>query len=93
MKIREGLRLREVMGQVTIVGNGVHRINFNNLITLNASAAYLWQEIEGKDFTTVQLASLLVKRYGIDSGTALQDAVTLVGEWMKYEIVEEWNKK
>ena len=57
MRIIEGFRLRNVMGQATIVGEGVGQIDFNKLITLNESAAYLWQSVEGKDFDIATLAT------------------------------------
>ena len=60
MRIIEGFRLRDVMGQATIVGEGVGQIDFNKLITLNESAAYLWQNVEGKDFEISTLATLLM---------------------------------
>lgn len=88
MKIIEGFRLREVMGQATVVGEGVGQLNFNKLIILNASAAYLWKSIEGKEFTVEQLAELLTDRYGIDSEIARRDAVIITEEWMKNKVIE-----
>lgn len=88
MKIIEGFRLREVMGQATIVGEGVGQLNFNKLITLNASATYLWKSVEGKEFTAEQLAELLMDRYGIDLETARRDAVSIVEEWIKNKVIE-----
>jgi hypothetical protein len=43
MKIIDGFRLRDVMGQATVIGEGVGQVNFNKLVTLNDSAAYLWK--------------------------------------------------
>lgn len=88
MKIIEGFRLREVMGQPTVIGEGIGQINFNKLITLNRTAAYLWQSVEGKEFTVEQLAGLLTERYGIDEATARKDADAITGEWIKSGIVE-----
>lgn len=89
MKTIEGFRLREVMGQATVVGEGIGQINFSKLITLNGSAAYLWKSVEGKAFTTEVLADLLVQRYGIDAERALQDAAALVEEWLTNQLIEE----
>ena len=60
MKIIDGFRLRDVMGQATVIGEGVGQVNFNKLVTLNDSAAYLWKSVEGKEFDAEMLASLLV---------------------------------
>ena len=66
MRIVDGFRLRDVMGQATVIGEGVGQVNFNKLITLNESAAYLWESVEGKDFEAADLSALLVEKYDID---------------------------
>lgn len=87
MRIIEGFRLRNVMGQATIVGEGVGQIDFNKLITLNDSAAYLWQSVEGKEFDMQTLANLLVDKYGIDQDTALTDAKAIADKWIEIGVV------
>ena len=32
MKIKDGFRLRDVMGQATVIGEGVEQVNFNKLM-------------------------------------------------------------
>lgn len=88
MKIVEGFRLREVMGQATIVGEGVGQINFSKLITLNPSASHLWKSIEGKVFTQEDLAALLVEKYGISTERAMADACSVVEQWMSNGIID-----
>lgn len=83
MKIIEGFRLRDVMGQATVIGEGVDQVNFNKLITLNSSAAYLWEQVEGKEFDVNMLADLLVDRYGIDRETAEKGAAAVAGQWQE----------
>lgn len=87
MRIIEGFILRNVMGQATIVGEGVGQIDFNKLITLNDSAAYLWQSVEGKEFDMQTLANLLVDKYGIDQDTALTDAKAIANKWIEIGVV------
>lgn len=87
MRIIEGFILRNVLGQATIVGEGVGQIDFNKLITLNDSAAYLWQSVEGKEFDVQTLANLLVDKYGIDQDTALIDAKAIANKWIEIGVV------
>lgn len=87
MRIIEGFILRNVMGQATIVGEGVGQIDFNKLITLNDSAAYLWQSVEDKEFDVQTLANLLVDKYGIDQDTALTDAKAIANKWIEIGVV------
>lgn len=88
MRIVDGFRLRDVMGQATVIGEGVEQINFNKLITLNESAAYLWSAVEGKDFETSDLSALLVEKYGIDTELADKDAQAIVSKWVEIGLVK-----
>lgn len=88
MKLVEGFRLRDVMGQATVIGEGVGQVNFNKLITLNESAAFLWKSVEGKDFDAGTLAGLLVDEYGIDAELARKDAEAILAQWMEIGLAE-----
>lgn len=88
MKIVEGFRLRDVMGQATVIGEGVNQVNFNKLITLNASAAFLWRQVEGKEFDVETLKDLLISEYGIDAQLAEKDAETIAKKWVEAGIVK-----
>lgn len=89
MKIVEGFRLREVMGQATLVGEGIEQVNFNKLVILNASATYLWQSVADKEFAVDDLARLLVDRYGIAPDRALHDASRITEEWIANGIIKQ----
>lgn len=88
MKLVEGFRLRDVMGQATVIGEGVGQVNFNKLITLNESAAYLWKAVEGKEFDARTLAGLLVEEYGIDAELAAGDAEKILAQWTEIGLAE-----
>lgn len=88
MKIVDGFRLRDVMGQATVIGEGVNQVNFNKLITLNSSAAFLWKAIEGKEFDVETLKSLLIDEYGIDAQLAEKDAESIAKQWSEAGLVE-----
>ena len=88
MKIKEGFRLRNIMGQPTVIGEGAAQVDFNKLITMNPSAAFLWESIEGKDFDAMALAGLLVNKYGIDGSLALKDAENICRQWLEAGLLE-----
>lgn len=88
MKMIEGFRLRDVMGQATVIGEGVNQVNFNKLITLNNSAAFLWKQVEGKEFDDTTLADLLVEEYGIDRELAEKDSKAIAAQWLDAGLVE-----
>lgn len=89
MKAKKGFNLRTICGENIIVAEGKENIDFSNIISMNESSAYLWNNIQQKDFTAEDLAALLVKEYEVDEETALEDARTLAQQWLKAGIIEE----
>jgi hypothetical protein len=83
MKINEGFELREMCGEHIIIATGIGNIDFSKVISLNESAAYLWNELNNKEFTPATMAALLTERYNIDEATALTDATELANQWIK----------
>lgn len=88
MKIKEGFILREMCGENIVAAEGLENINFNKLISLNESAAYLWNELQGKEFSIEEMAELLIARYGIDKELALKDSANLYEAWKNAGIAE-----
>ena len=88
MRIIDGFRLRDVMGQATVIGEGVGQVNFNKLITMNSTAAYLWRSVEGKECDAAVLAGLLVDEYGIDEALANKDAEAILSQWTEIGLVK-----
>lgn len=88
MKIKKGFVLRELCGEYMVAGEGMEQINFNKLIRLNASAAYLWQEMAEREFSVETLAQLLIGKYGISTSRAEADAQALCRVWMQEGLVE-----
>ena len=89
MKINKGFELREMCGEHIIIGTGVENIDFSKVISLNESAAWLWREVEGKEFTPQSLVALLMEQYDVDEATALADATALAAQWVSVGIVAE----
>lgn len=88
MKIKDGFVLREMCGENIVAGEGLEHINFNKLISLNATAAFLWKALVGKEFTAEEMAQLLVDEYGIDMELALTDSKNLMQSWTEAGIAE-----
>lgn len=78
MKIKKGFTLRTVMGQNVILAEGNNSDSFGKMITLNSSAAMLWEELKSKSFEIEDAADLLVSKYGIDRDQAIEDASRIV---------------
>lgn len=89
MKIKEGFKLRELGREFIVVGEGIAQVNFNKMISLNGTAAFLWRELLGKDFTVEDITKLLCDNYEVEEAVAAADAATLVENWRKAELLDE----
>ena len=49
MRTKKGFKLREVCGEKILLAEGVENIDFSDIISMNASSAYLWEQVDGKD--------------------------------------------
>ena len=88
MKAKPGFNLRVVCGENIIVAEGEENIDFSNIIGMNESSAYLWQNIQGKEFTHEDLVGLLTQEYEVDEATALKDVKALTELWLQAGIIE-----
>jgi hypothetical protein len=88
MKIKEGFILRQMCGENIVAAEGLQNINFNKLLSLNESAAYLWQELADKEFTLEDMAELLISRYGIDKQLAMTDSENLMKSLVEVGVAE-----
>lgn len=91
MKTKKGFNLRTVCGENIIVAEGLDNIDFSRIINLNESAAFLWKNIQEKDFDVDTLTSLLTAEYDVDEQTAHQDVVKLIVEWDKAGLIDKDN--
>lgn len=89
MKIKEGFILRSICGEFIVVGEGLAQVNFNKMLSMNESAAWLWKEIEGKEFTRQNLVGLLLDKYEVTEEQASADVDKLVNTWLKEGVVTE----
>lgn len=88
MRLKDGYKLHPLGEDYILIGESSQRINFNSLVTLNATAAYLWQSVEGKEFDVHTLTQLLVEEYDVDAATAQHDAQATIEQWEAAKVVE-----
>ena len=88
MKIKKGFELRKICGENIVIAHGVENIDFTKIITLNESAAFIWQQVEGEDFTEEEMAKFLLDEYEVDETQALADVKALTESWKQAGLVE-----
>lgn len=89
MKLKTGYNLRKIAGEFIIVKPNVGTHNLTNVYTLNKTSAYLWEQIQGKEFAEKDLEELLIKKYGIDENLAKADIAKLVALFRAQKLIEE----
>lgn len=88
MKIKNGFVLKNICGESMVIAEGKENIDFSKIISLNESAAFLWNKVEGTSFTPQTLANLLVEEYDVSRERALADAETLASQWLETGIAD-----
>ena len=87
MKTKKGFRLRELGSDYILIGESVELVNFNNIITFNETAAYLWTKVEGKEFDVSTLTQLLLDEYDVTEDIAREDAQATIDDWKEIGII------
>ena len=88
MKLKSGFILRQIAGENVIMPTGIDTINFNRLITLNESAAWLWENLLDKTFDENIIVHMLIEHYGIGQELAKKDAAQICNSWREIGILE-----
>lgn len=89
MRIRNGFKMRTLGPDHIVMAEGAEVVNFNKMIALNPSAAYLWESVEGKEFSVEDLTQLLLDKYEVSREIAAADAAKLAASWTEAGVVEE----
>lgn len=79
MKINSNYKLREIAGETIVVNQGVAGTDMTRIISLNASAKLLYEQLSGKEFALEDAAKVLEDTYGIGHEQAMTDA----GKWVE----------
>lgn len=72
MKVKEGFMLREIADSWVIVPLGTRTVEFNGIMTLNESGAFLWRKLEG-GAELCDLVSAIKSEYNVNDKIAAAD--------------------
>ena len=87
MKKIDGFVMRRLGHEAMIVAEILDLIDFDRIVSLNSSAAYIWETLPNSDFNIRTIADLLTKRYDVNGDTAYKDAEELARTWLKAGII------
>ena len=89
MRLLDGFVLRSIAGEYIVTGEGLARVDFSKVISLNATAAYLWEQVQDRNFTAEDLVALLTARYDVDAQRARADVDKLLSAWKDAGLLAE----
>lgn len=87
MKVKKGFMLREVAQNFVVVPVGKAAIDFNGIITLNDTGAFLWSQLLD-DIEFTELKARLKKEYQVDDKTASIDIKNFLAELDQAKLIE-----
>lgn len=79
--------LRKIGAQYIVVAD-TDNIDVSKVISLNATAAFLWQQAENKDFTVRQLTAAMCASYDVDPLRAFNDIEKTIEIWKENGLIE-----
>lgn len=88
MKINVNYKLREIAGETIVVNQGVAGMDMTRIISLNASAKMLYEQLQGREFVLEDAARLLEDTYGISHEQAMTDAGVWADALCKCKVIE-----
>lgn len=89
MKKIKGFVMRRLGQEAMIAAESVDLIDFDRIVSLNDSAAYIWESLPDTDFSTHTIEDLLLRRYDVEERIAREDAENLVNIWLQAGIIKE----
>jgi hypothetical protein len=88
MKLKPNYKVREIAGEKMVVMQGKDGVDLTKVILLNTSAEWLWNSLQGKDFTLESAAQLLEERYKIGKEQSVTDAGKWIASMVKVGLIE-----
>jgi methyltransferase-like protein len=87
MRISKEFVMREVAGNYIVIPIGEKTANFNAMITLNETGAFLWKQLE-EEKSKQELLDLMLEEYEVDNNTAESDIEKFVEKLKTAGILE-----
>ena len=89
MKAKKGFELQNVCGEYIIVPAGIENVDFSRIISLNPTAAFLWEKVSSlEEFTIETLVEALLEEYEVEEAVAREDCLLMVERWKELGLVE-----
>jgi hypothetical protein len=89
MKLRTDLVLRTIGSDHMIVDPSQDMVDLSTVYTLNDSAAWLWEQLKGIEFSSATVVDLLCENYDVKEAQAQADAEILIQDFEKQGLLQK----
>lgn len=88
MKIDSKLKVRMIAGEAIVLLQSDGSNDMTKVLALNSSSKYLWDALQGKDFTEDDVADLLLQQYEVEEDRAHEDASKWIAQLQELNVLE-----
>ena len=89
MKVKKGFEMQNVCGEYIIVPAGVENVDYSKIISMNPTAAYLWEKVAGmQEFTVEDMVQFLLDEYEVEESVAREDSELIVERWTEIGLID-----
>lgn len=89
MRVKDNLVLREIAGQYMLVPVMERVKDVTSMVYISPSAAYLWKNMDGREFTLDELVDLIMAKYkNVTREKAQSDIITFLQILAKNNILD-----
>ena len=87
MKIKDGYIIREIAGMYVVVPTGREAMDFNGLMTINETAAFIWN-IFKNGAEKREVVDAILEEYDVDRASAEKDVDEVIKLFKEYNVFE-----
>jgi hypothetical protein len=88
MQIKKGLRIKDIAGERVLIMQGHAGVDMTKVISFNATAEWLWNQLSDKEFVTEDVSNLLIERFHLDDVIAKKDAQNWIDSLLNCNALE-----
>ena len=89
MKIKSGFVVQKVGSSYLAVAVGERADDFNAMIRMNATGAFVWEQLSAADLTEQELIAALVREYSVSAEIAARDIAGVVSALRRAGLLDE----
>lgn len=88
MKIKSKLKVRKIVNENVVLLPSKENDGTTRLLSLNPTSLFLWEHLQGKDFTEEDAMQLLLDNYDVDKERVIADVKAWVQQLVDADVLE-----